>query len=118
MVPLVSDSGGYSLYMRIMTHYSPTDAGNVESGSSSEKNYDAYLDSYTYYIVPAGDPKFKTCTLTQQSIKKALPDNAAETQEFFNKHPDKITPNMLVGLIDYLNVKKTPLAQNRQAGGL
>src|SRR4051812_32078735 len=82
--PIIENDSGYSLYRHTITKYSHADYQNIGYGGTGKK-YDEYTDSYEYSIVWPEEKEFKKTSLNVSSVKKALKDESASVDEFFQQ---------------------------------
>ena len=107
LMPIFQSEKGYSLYKRLFTKY--IRAGYTNAGYYSEgKKYDEYADYYEYYLTYPGNNSYRKMTLKEKVIRRALKEESALIEAFFNLHDNEINEQSLLGIIQYINDKKYP----------
>lgn len=105
--PVILSDKGYSLYKRLITEYRPSDF--VNGGYYNEgKKYNEYIDFYEYYVIFPGDKKVRKLYLTEKSVARALKNESALVNTYFQINSMEFNEQSLLGLFQYINDKEYP----------
>jgi len=107
LMPMLKSDKGYSLYKRLFTKFIQADFSS-EGYYTKGRKFDEYVDYYEYYITYPGNNLFRKLYLKEKEIRKALKDESALLDVFFDMHGREINEQSLIGIVQYIDDKKFP----------
>jgi hypothetical protein len=103
--PLVTSEKGYSVYRRVQAKFVAADYKN-EGYYTTGRNYDEYVDIYTYYVVYPGGRHPTKLNLNMHSVRKTLRKEVPRLDKFFSQKSGAIDEHTLVLLVEFINQPK------------
>jgi hypothetical protein len=93
----------FSFYKMFRSQFVPANQ-NTNGYWTEGKDYDEYLDIYTYYLFDQLKGEPIVIELSKKSIRKSLPTELTEVEQYFKAHKyEEITESFVTGLLNKIN---------------